>query len=198
MASDATTSTAGADAADARAADLAHRRALLRLIAIGGTAVLASYLLALDPAIGGRLWGGIPEGRVRSLYGLNMLLAAVGFFPATGWLVVATPASRLRARTGFGVETLAIAYAAILMASALWLPLTALQLERPSRTLWLAIRAVLFATGAGATLIGIALIRMAARGPAAVWLAVVAWFFFWLQTMVLDALVWPHYYSDGA
>ena len=34
----------------------------------------------------------------------------------------------------------------------------------------------------------------ATRGPAIAWLAVVAFFFFWLQTMVLDALVWPHYY----
>jgi hypothetical protein len=39
------------------------------------------------------------------------------------------------------------------------------------------------------------LIRLVRRGPAIAWLAVVAFFFFWLQTMVLDALVWPHYYS---
>ena len=47
-------------------------------------------------------------------------------------------------------------------------------------------------------MLGGMLIRLAIRGPATAWLAVIAFFFFWLQTMVLDALVWPHYYSSGA
>lgn len=177
--------------------DAAYRSGLLRLIAIGGSAVLASYLLALDPAVGGRLWGGLPEGAIRALYTVNMLLAAVGFFPATWWLVHATPASTLRARTGFGVETLFIVYAVILMASSLWLPLTALHLRSPSPLLWIAIRAVLLGVGAGASLLALLLIRLARHGTTSTRLAVVAFFFFWLQTMVLDALVWPHYYSTG-
>ena len=176
--------------------DASHRRALLRLIAIGGSAVLASYLLAFEPSIGGSLWGGIPEGWLRRLYTVNMLLAAAGFFPATWWLVLATPASRLRERTGIGFEAMFVAYAGILMASALWLPLTALHLAHPSLLLWLAIRVVLLVVGAGATLLAVLLVRLARRGPASAWLAVAAFFFFWLQTMVLDALVWPYYYSS--
>ncbi|MBK7951046.1 MAG: hypothetical protein IPK00_20365 [Deltaproteobacteria bacterium] len=178
--------------------DTAYRRALLRLIAIGGSGVLASYLLALDPAISAGLWGGIPEGRIRELYTLNMFLAAFGFFPATWWLVFATPASALRERTGFGLETLFIAYATILMASALWLPLTALYVKSPSPFVWLLVRGVLLAVGIAATLLGAMLVRLAARGRPLAWLAVFSFFFFWLQTMVLDALVWPHYYSTGA
>ena len=76
--------------------DAALRRSLLWLIAIGGSAVLASYLLVLDPAVGGRLWGGLPEGRIRDLYTVNMLLAAIGFFPATWLLAFSTPASARR------------------------------------------------------------------------------------------------------
>jgi len=172
------------------------RRALLRLIAIGGTAVLASYFLALDPAVGASLWGGIPEGRVRDLYTVNMFLAALGFFPATWLLGIATPASALRERTGLAFPAMFMTYAAILMASALWLPLTALYVDQPSLPLWLAIRLVLLVVGGGATVLAGMLIRLAARGPATTWLAVIAFFFFWLQTMVLDALVWPHYYSS--
>ena len=172
--------------------DAALRRAMLRLIAIGGSAVLASYLLALDPAIGGSLWGGIPEGGIRDLYTINMFLAAAGFFPATWLLVFATPASALSERTGLGFPALFALYAAILMASALWLPLTALYLGSPSPPVWLLIRLVLLVVGGAATVLGVMLVRLAARGPALVWLAVVAFFFFWLQTMVLDALVWPH------
>ena len=178
-----------------RSADADFRRAFLRLIAIGGSAVLASYLLALDPEVGGRLWGGIPEGRIRDLYTVNMFLAAFGFFPATWWLVFATPASALRERTGVGVEILFVVYAAILTTAALWLPLTALHISSPSSAVWILIRLVLFITGTAATVLYALLVRLARRGPATVWLAVVAFFFFWLQTMVLDALVWPHYYS---
>lgn len=177
-----------------RPEDGALRRALLQLIAIGGSAVLASYLLALDPAVGGSLWGGIPKGRIRELYTVNMFLAALGFFPATWLLVVATPASALRDRTGLPFPALFGTYAAILMASALWLPLTALYVSQPSTPVWLLIRLVLLVVGGGATVLAVMLVRLARRGPATAWLAVVAFFFFWLQTMVLDALVWPHYY----
>ena len=174
--------------------DITLRRTLLRLIAIGGSAVLASYLLAFDPAVGGSLWGGVPEGWIRDFYTVNMLLAAFGFFPATWFLAFSTPASALHERTGLGFPAMFGAYAAILMASALWLPLTALHLSQPSTPLWLLIRLVLLAVGGGATVLGGMLIRLAVRGPATAWLAVIAFFFFWLQTMVLDALVWPHYY----
>ncbi len=189
-----TTHTSATDPAQT-SEDAALRRAMLRLIAIGGAAVLASYLLALDPAIGSSLWGGIPEGSIRDLYTINMFLAAAGFFPATWLLVFATPASALSERTGFGVPALFALYAAILMASALWLPLTALYVGAPSTPVWLLIRLVLLVVGGAATVLGVMLVRLALRGPATAWLAVGAFFFFWLQTMVLDALVWPHYYS---
>ena len=177
--------------------DVAGRRALLQLIAIGGSAVLASYLLVFDPAVGANLWGGIPEGRIRDLYTLNMLLAAIGFFPASYWLVVATPASALKSRTGVGFQVMFLTYAALLMASALWLPLTALYGSTPAWPLWLLIRVVLLIVGVAASLLAMMLARLARSGPATTWLAVAAFFFFWLQTMVLDALVWPYYYSIG-
>lgn len=178
--------------------DRMMRGAMLRLIGIGGSAVLASYLLAFDPEVGSRLWGGIPEGPIRSLYTVNMLLAAVGFFPATWWLVFATPASALRERTGWPAPVLMLAYAAILMASALWLPLTALYVKSPMPILWFLIRFVLLVVGAGASVVGFLLVRLALRGRPAAWLAVPFYLPFWLQTMVLDALVWPHYYSLDA
>ena len=194
----AASTNASLDTASSAAQDAALRRALLQLIALGGSAVLASYLLAFDPAVGSRLWGGIPEGGIRDLYTVNMLLAALGFFPATHRLAFATPAHALKARTGIGFQGMFVAYAAILMASALWLPLTALQLGQRSIALWVLIRLVLLVVGGGATVLGYMLIRVARQGPPSAWLSVVAFVFFWLQTMVLDALVWPYYYSIDA
>jgi len=173
----------------------AQRRSLILLIVIGGSTVLGSYVLAFafEPAIRSGLWGGVPES-LRSFYTVNMLLAATGFFPATWLLGFKTPLEDFRARTGLAWEALIGAYAAILMPSALWLPLTALHLQQPSPWLWVTIRFVLFAVGAGATTLGYMLIRRARHGPVLAWGAVVAYFFFWLQTAVLDALVWPWFY----
>ncbi len=172
-----------------------RRRALLLLIAIGGTGVLASYLLAfaLEPSIRTGLWGELPEAW-RGYYTINMLLAAVGFFPLTYWLALATPIESFADYTGTRFEVMVAAYAAILMPSALWLPLTALYLGSPSTPLWWGIRVVLLLVGLAASVLGWLLIRRARRGPGRVWVAVVAFFFFWLQTMVLDALVWPVYF----
>ena len=172
-----------------------RRRALIFLILIGGPSVLGSYVLAfvLEPTIRTGLWGGVPDA-IRPLYTVNMLLAAVGFFPVTWLLGFQTPIDEFRGRTGLAWEALIGSYAAILMPSALWLPLTAIYLQNPSPGLWVAIRLVLFAVGAGATALGYMLIRRASLGSPFAQVAVLAFFFFWLQTAVLDALVWPWFY----
>ena len=129
-----------------------QRRALLVLIALGGGAVLGSYVLAFvyAPAAEADLWGGIPSSW-RGSYTVNM-------------------------------------------PSVVWLPLLAFYGADPTPMLWLTIRVVLFLVGGGASLVAYMLIRRAAHGPAVAWVAVVMFFFFWLQTMVLDALIWPAYY----
>ena len=172
------------------------RRALLLLIGLGGTSVLGSYVLAFayEPEIRGALWGGIPEGAMQTFYTVNMLLAAASFFPATAALGFATPIAAFREHTGLGFEALLGAYAAILVPSAAWLPLTALYIQSPSDVLWWAIRLDLFAVGAGASVVGWMLIRRARSGPGWITAAAALFFFFWLQTMVLDALVWPAFF----
>jgi hypothetical protein len=172
-----------------------RRRSLLLLIAFGGAAVLGSYVLAFvgTPELRSGLWGELPEP-LKPAYTVNMLLAAVGFFPATYLLGFGTPLDELERLTGLRFEAMIGAYAAILMPSALWLPLTALYLQAPSPLLWIAIRGVLFLVGLGATALGTMLIRRARHGPPLAWGAVAAFAFFWLQTMVLDAIVWPWFH----
>ncbi len=120
--------------------------------------------------------------------------AAAGFFPATWLLGFHTPPDALERLTGLRFEAMFGAYAAILMPSALWLPLTALYLETPSTLLWIAIRGVLFAVGLSASLLAWMLLRRALHGPPLAWGAVLGFAFFWLQTMVLDAVVWPWFH----
>ena len=85
---------------------------------------------------------------------------------------------------------------AILVCSALWLPLTARHLAEPSVASWWAIRAVLLAVGIGSTGIVWVCLRFLARERSALhWAALVGSLPFWLQTAVLDALIWPHYFD---
>ncbi len=172
-----------------------QRRSLLLLILIGGSGVLGSYVLAFayQPAIRSGLWGGIPES-LQAFYTVNMLLAAVGFFPTTYLLGVKTPLGRFAVQTGLSFDAMIGAYATILLPSALWLPLTAFYIQNPSTALWYAIRLDLLIVGAGATGLGYMVVRRATHGPLLAWGAVVTFFFFWLQTLVLDALVWPWFY----
>jgi hypothetical protein len=161
----------------------------------GGIAVLGSYAFCLltYPAQPGDFWGGVPDG-LRTVYTVNMFLAAAGYFLFTFFLLY-----RLNPATGtsgrFGRGTFNALYAMILIPSALWMPLTFAMLEAPSNGLWLAIRLTLAAVGIGSLglLAGLIVVR---PSPAslAYKLAVVGSVAFCFQTAVLDAAIWPAFF----
>jgi hypothetical protein len=160
----------------------------------GGVAVLGSYAYCLTtyPAQTGDFWGGVPEG-LRSLYTVNMFLAAAGYFAFTFFLMFRLAPQFGRAR--FGLGTFNALYALILIPSALWMPLTFAMLESPSDGLWWVIRVTLAAVGIGSLglLAGLVAVRPASPSLAHR-LAVVGSLAFCFQTAVLDATVWPAYF----
>jgi hypothetical protein len=169
----------------------ATRLAILNVV--GGAAVLASYAWGLsylgDDAA--KAWGGVPES-LRPLYQISMVLAAVGYFPMTLFVLGSRRGDRPAALTA------APLYAAVLACSAFWLPLTCVMLERPSSALWWIIRIDLAIVGVGS----LALLGLIARNRPApstlLWkLALAGAVAFSLQTAVLDAIVWPAYFSAG-
>lgn len=163
---------------------------------LGGLAVLASYAhgLLTHPDTRGAIWGGVPP-TLRPLYTVSMLLAAVGYFPFTSFFLLRLdPATvRVGGRLGFGV--LNGLYVTVLVASALWMPLTFAMLEQPGVALWWAIRLVLAAAGLGS--VGLLAFLLAIRPqPGGVWYgcAVAGLVCFCFQTALLDAVVWPAYF----
>jgi hypothetical protein len=172
-----------------------QQRSLLRLNVAGGVAVLASYALAfaLSPALRAGLWGGVP-GALRPLYIACMLLAAVGYLPFTALLVFATPPDRPLVG-GRSYRLLHLLYALILLPSAAWLPLTAAMLHAPDPLLWVAIRADLAGVALGSTGLLVVLVdQLHRRSDALAWVGLVASVPFWVQTAILDALVWPAFF----
>lgn len=171
---------------------MTSRTLFLVLNAVGGIAVLGSYVWGLEsrPEPGAALWGEVPES-LRPLYSVNMLLAAAGYFAFTPWFLLRSD-RRTRFLGGLGFGAVNTLYALVLFPSALWLPLTFAWLDAPGAALWWAIRLDLLAVGAGALGLLAAVWTAEPRGDARWRAAAIAGLLpFCLQTAVLDALVWP-------
>ena len=172
-----------------------QKRAWLAINAIGGAAVLGSYVhgIATHPETRNALWGTIPE-ELKAVYGVTMWLAAGGYFFFSYYFLVRTDADEVRfGRFGFGL--LNALYALIMVTSTLWMPLTFAYLENPSPGLWLAVRADLLGVAVGSIGLMVALFTMKPRaeGLAGV-LALLGLLLFALQTAFLDPLVWPQFF----
>jgi len=172
------------------------RRSLLWLNALGGIAVLGSYVhgLASNPLTRGAVWGEVPEA-LRPFYTVNMFLAAAGYFAFSSFVFRRLDPERTRIAGGFGFGAFHLLYALILVPSALWLPLTFEMLAAPSAALWMAIRVTLALVGLGSLGLMAAVATATPQdAPGARRIALVGSLFFSIQTAVLDALIWPAYF----
>jgi hypothetical protein len=172
------------------------RAVLIGLNVVGGLAVLGSYAhgILTHPGTSGAVWGGVP-GALRPWYVASMLLAAAGYFLFTYYVCFVLEPERVRVGTSVGYGAFVWSYAAVLMASALWMPLTFAMLDAPSAALWSSIRTVLFVVALGS--LGILAGVMIATPRPEGWaygLAVAGAVAFCIQTVVLDALIWPAYF----
>lgn len=173
------------------------RRHLIWLNAVGGLAVLASYLWGAiaNPASMAALWGGVPEA-ARPVYTVNMFLAAGGYFLFTPYLLFRLPSeTRFGGRYGFGL--VGALYAMIFVPSALWLPMTAQMVAAPDPVLWWGIRIALALVALGSLGLLTALLSLGNEAPRGRALAVLGLLPFSLQTAVLDALIWPAFFETA-
>lgn len=181
---------------DKRALIHPQKLALAGVTVLGGLAVVGSYVWGLTsiPNASTDFWGGTPEPLI-PLFTASMLLGAAGFFAFTSFLLLALDPARARVGSRLGFGAFIWIYLAVLVPSALWMPLVALMVDSPNEPLWWAIRLVLFAVAAAAVALLIALLRVEPRKPA--WLhgaAVAGAFWFTVHTLVLDAILWPLFF----
>jgi len=168
------------------------RLALGAINVLGGVAVLASYTqgLATGPANREAIWGGIPD-ELRGFYTVSMLLAAAGYLLLSHYAYFHLAVQRARVYGIPAVRLLLPLYFAVLVPSALWLPLTLQMLSAPTAPFW-SLVCLNLAVVAIASL-GLLFVVAAAepRGSrAAHRLAVLGGVAFCFQTAVLDAVVW--------
>jgi len=169
---------------------------LLTINLLGGAAVLGSYAYGIrtHPNAVDVLWGGVPAS-IRPFYTAGMFAAAAGYFAFIYFILfrLNPAATRLGDRFGFG--TFNVLLAAILIPSALWMPLTFMAVEVSSVVLLWVVRVILAAVGLASLSLLIALLNVEPRQPVwAHWLAVTGCAAFCLQTAVLDMIVWSAYF----
>ena len=173
-----------------------RRLRFLLLNAIGGALVLASYVWGVSGggAVGSALWGGVPES-MRSFYVANMLLAAAGYFAFVPYVAFRIDPDRRDLLGGFGFGVFELWMALVLFPSAAWLPLTAAMLAAPSTALWWLVRIDLFLVAIGSLGMLATLISLPPPRPRGRAWAIAGLVPFCVQTVLLDALVWPAYFT---
>jgi hypothetical protein len=167
---------------------------------IGGLAVILSYILPIVTHQGNSevLWGGI-SGGLRNFYLVSMLLAALSYFAFTYFILFRMNPETVHVFQVMNFIVFPIIYCFILIASALWMPLTYAMVGQPQISLWIGIRAVLLIVGLSALCLVIALLGLSPRpGGVAYWLAVTGSILFCLHTLVLDGMIWPAFFQTQA
>ena len=173
-----------------------QKLALLLIILVAGTAVMVSYVYPVmtQPQYVEPAWGGVTPD-IRRFYAPSMLLAASGYFFFTYFLLFRVNPDEVRIGGRFGFSVFNVLYAAILLGSALYMPLTFAFVAQPRVLLWWIIRLVLIVVGLASLCLLGSLLALRPRRPAwAYWLAVAGTVTFSFQTAVLDMLVWPALY----
>lgn len=151
---------------------------------LGGIAVLSSYYFGLKSnPDGAALWGGVPENS-RKIYVISMLFSAVSYFIFTSFII-------LKVLPKSGAE-FHILYALILLASALWMPLTTVLVAEPTAMIWFGVRAVLAIVAlSSASVLYLLMSQISVYSGVHYWLSIVGLVIFTLHTGVLDAIIWP-------
>jgi len=170
---------------------------LLAINIIGGIAVIGSYIVGLSSKANGvnALWGGTPMS-VRPIYTVSMILSAIGYFFFLYFIFFRLNPASFSVFNGSGFNIFYIVFIGILLASALWMPLTNLFVANPSGFLWFAIRAVLAIVGLSSIALAWILISMYTKEAGLTyWLAVFGSVYFALHTAILDAIFWPIFFK---
>lgn len=165
------------------------------VVLLGGTSVLGSYVwgAASIPNVS-EFWGETPEGLI-PVYVASMLLGAASFFAILWFVLVKLVPREVSIGERFGYGVFPWIMLAILVPSALWMPLVALYVEEPSEPVWWAIRASLFVVGLASLALVLVLARIQPKVPAlAHRLALAGSVLFTVHTLVLDALLWPAFF----
>ncbi len=170
---------------------------LLVINVIGGAGVIGSYIQGIiaHPGSGNVLWGGVPAG-MRPVYGISMILAALGYFAFMYFILFKLNPDEVRIAGRFNFSLLHFIFLGILIPSAFWMPLTFYMINNPGGGAFTWVRIVLIIVGLFSCALVWALLSLNTREPnLPYWLAVAGSAYFTFHTAVLDMIIWPILYK---
>ena len=173
-----------------------RKKTLLLINIIGGAAVLGSYAwgLATHPGQGNALWGAVPQ-ILREISTVTMLLAAAGWLIFYIFLLFKVDLDTVRINLGAGFKAFSVLSLAVLLPSALWMPVTFAYIAHPSTLIWMVDRLVLILVGLASLGLLSALMNIQPRKPALFfWLAFGGCALLCIQTALMDALIWANFF----
>ena len=142
----------------------------------------------------GELWGAVPD-HIRPYYTICMFLAAIGYFFFTGYILQYVSFETTQIFGCYNFTIINLLYAGFLIPSAFWISMTFAMIINPSVFLWIGIRIILFTVGFSS--IGLFLAFFFSNFEKSSWLfyaGIAGLIPFSIQTMILDAIVWPYYF----
>ncbi|MDP6684336.1 MAG: hypothetical protein QGH24_00135 [Candidatus Marinimicrobia bacterium] len=163
---------------------------------VGGIAVLVSYVYGLSTQVElrGDLWGAVPES-IRPYYTICMFLSAAGYFFFTAYIIIHIPFDSEHIFKTFDFTLINLLYAGFIIPSVFWISMTFSMIINPSPLLWIGIRSVLFTVGFSSVgLLGVFIFSDFDKTSWLYFAGVIGLIPFCIQTMILDALVWPAYF----
>jgi len=120
-----------------------------------------------------------------------MILAALGYFAFSYFIFFRVLPGEVSIAGRFGFSLFYVIFLLILIASALWMPLTNLYVANPSTGMWIGVRTVLALVGLGSIALLWALLSLQTKLPSIpYWLAVAGSAYFAFHTAILDAIIW--------
>ena len=167
------------------------RRTFLALQLALGPGVLASYAICftLWPETVAAMWGGVPQA-ARGLYTTWMFVAAAGYAVFTPALFLQADPERARLALGLRYRALHVLYAALLIGSILWMPLTKWHLDGALPFAVVVLDLWIVAAGSLGLLATTLRLTPPLHGAWRI-AAPLGAGAFCVQTVLLDALVWP-------
>ena len=150
--------------------------------------------LLINTEFRSELWGAVPD-HIRPYYTICMFLAAIGYFFFTGYILQYVSFDTTQIFGCYNFTIINLLYAGFLIPSALWIYMTFAMISNPSVLLWIGIRIILFTVGFSS--IGLFLAFFFSNFEKSSWLfyaGIAGLIPFSIQTMILDAIVWPYYF----
>ena len=165
---------------------------LLVINIIGGITVIGSYIFGIRAQSGGAnaLWGGVPAN-IRPVYGISMVLAALGYFAFIYFILFELVPDEVLIAGRFGFSLFYTIFLIILIPSALWMPLTNVYVGNPSKGIRIGVRTILALVGLASIALVWAILSLETKTPSVpYWLAVIGSGYFAFHTAVLDGIIW--------